>query len=196
MRTIIASWPNGTAWLLLACCVLAAPLRAQEESTAASGAQGDFPTVSLQALLDRVESRPVKRFLVDRHAQRQIYLAGTPPEQITYPVLLGILRANGLAAVEIEGIVNIVPVQQIRSYPVPMVEPSDSGIPDDEWVGTIVQLRSMDAAQAVPVLRPLMPVEAHLAAMPPSTIMIVDRFANMRRVVGMLRELDRTRVSD
>lgn len=36
--------------------------------------------------------------------------------------LLSILRANGSAAVEIEGRVNIVPVNDIRTYPLPTVQ--------------------------------------------------------------------------
>ena len=51
-----------------------------------------------------------------------IYLAGAEPNYVTYPVLLSILRANGLAAFESEGRVNIVPDDQIRFYPTRVVQ--------------------------------------------------------------------------
>jgi general secretion pathway protein D len=176
--------------ILIFCSVLMAPLFAQDSGPAGSSPRR--PAISLESLLERVEARPAKRFLIDLRASPDIYIGGTEnAADITYPILLSILRANDLAAVEIEGIVNIVPVQEIRSYPVPIVDPDAKDIPDDEWVSTVVHLKNMSAPQAVPILRPLMPVEAHLAAMPPDTIMIVDRFANVQRIVALLGELDR-----
>lgn len=176
-------------WLgVISCVALCMPILAQERAIEAGA--GGRPTVLLEDLLGRVQSRPAKQFLVDVRTSREIYIGGTVPDVVSYPVLLSILRANGLAAVEIEGIVNIVPVAQIRSFPLPIIDPDAEGIPDDEWVSTVVQLRNMNAPQAVPILRPLMPVEAHLAAMPPYSIMIVDRYANVRRIVELLRKLD------
>ena len=69
----------------------------------------ELPTVELAPLLQRVERASNKRFLVDGRIGPKIYLAGVDLNDVTYPVLLSILRANGLAAFESEGRVNIVP---------------------------------------------------------------------------------------
>jgi general secretion pathway protein D len=50
----------------------------------------------------------------------------------------------------------------------------------------------MCASHAVPVLRPLMPQAAHLAAFPQSnSLLISDHAANARRILDMAERLDR-----
>ena len=68
-----------------------------------------MPTVELAPILQRVERASSKQFLVDGRLGPQIYLGGVEPNDVTYPVLLAILRANGFAAFESEGRVNIIP---------------------------------------------------------------------------------------
>ena len=149
-----------------------------------------LPTVELAPILERVGRAANKRFLADGRVGPQIYLGGTEPNDITYPVLLSILRANNLAAVEIEGRVNIVPVNDIRSYPLPMVQNDDASIAADEWVTRVLTTNNVEAAQLVPILRPLLPQWAHLAALPSSRLVVIDRYANVRRIAELVRLLD------
>jgi general secretion pathway protein D len=149
-----------------------------------------LPTVELAPVLQRVARASNKRFLVDGRVGPQIYLAGTEPNDVTYPVLLSILRANGLAAVEIEGRVNIVPVAEIRTYPLPAVQSDDANVAADEWVTRVVRTTNIEAAQLVPILRPLLPPWAHLAALPSSQLIVIDRYANVQRITDLVRSLD------
>lgn len=149
-----------------------------------------LPTVELAPILQRVGRAANKRFLADGRVGPQIYLGGTEQNDITYPVLLSILRANNLAAVEIEGRVNIVPVNDIRSYPLPMVQNDDASIAADEWVTRVLTTSNVEAAQLVPILRPLLPQWAHLAALPSSRLVVIDRYANVRRIAELVRLLD------
>jgi len=58
-----------------------------------------------------------------------------------------------------------------------------------------VRLQPVPAAQLVPILRPLLPQAAHLAALPDqNALLIVDRFGNVKRVVALVRELDKPSV--
>lgn len=157
------------------------------------GVAPGLPTVELAPVLQRVARAANKRFLVDGRVGPQIYLAGTEPNDVTYPVLLSILRANGLAAVEIEGRVNIVPVNDIRTYPLPTVQTDDASIAADEWVTRVVTTTNIEAAQLVPILRPLLPPWAHLAALPSSQLVIIDRYANVKRITDLVRSLDTPR---
>ena len=51
-------------------------------------------------------------------------------------------------------------------------------------------------AQLVPILRPLLPQAAGLAAFPQTnSLVIVDRFANLRRIEGLIKALDNTPLS-
>lgn len=151
----------------------------------------DVPTVSLEELLEGFERATGREFMIDVRSRRNVYLGGTEAENITYPVLLAVLRSNQLVAVEIGGRINVLPEAFARQLPVRLVQEDDADIPDDEVVSRIVQMNNMNAPQAVPILRPLLPQYAHLAALPEeNVVLIVDRYANVRRLTELLNALD------
>lgn len=154
-------------------------------------AEEPLPTVDLEELLALVTASTNREFLIHRLSRRDIYIGGIEPEEVTYPMLLSVLRSNDLAAVEIEGRTNIMPLPGVRSYPVPMVQQDDADIPDDEWVTRIIEVNNIESAHLVPILRPLLPQAAHLAALPPQKLLIVDTYSNVRRITELVNALDR-----
>ncbi len=165
----------------------AAPNGAQPQRSPLS----DLPTVALEPLLQRVGRAANKKFLIG-YAPTQIYLAGADANEITYPLLLSILRANSMAVVEIEGRLNVVSETVVRNYPVPFANTDDPNIAADEWRTRVLPITNVEAAQLVPILRPLLPQAAHLAAFPPSNqLVIVDRYANLKRITEIVRALDK-----
>jgi type II secretory pathway component GspD/PulD (secretin) len=184
-----------------------APAEAQRPPPEGSGAPPipagpPLPTVSLESLVDRVARSAKKTFLIDSRAAQQVYLGSIKSEDVNYPTLLAILRANGMAATTIEGRVNIVPLFEIRSLAVPLVQNDDSSIPADEWISRIVTTSKKEASSMVPILRPLLPPAAHLSAMcgtcEPGAqnctscrqLIIVDRYANVQRISAIVKMLD------
>jgi general secretion pathway protein D len=151
-----------------------------------------LPTVALEPLLERVGRAANKRFLIDSHVNPQIYLGGVEANAVTYPLLLSILRSNNLATVEIEDRVNVIPVNELRFFPAPIANEDDPKIAADEWRTRVLTLQNVEAANLVPILRPLLPQSAHLAAFPPSNqLLIVDRYANLKRITEIVRTMDR-----
>ena len=130
-----------------------------------------------------------------------------------YESLLAVLRLNGFAAIEKPDQVLIVPVQAIRSEATRLLNEDDSRVSDHEIVTRIIALpgppanrRGSDrsaadsdgtanppgvaAAQLVPILRPLMPQEAMLGAVPNSnTLILVDRYDNVRRISMIIEDI-------
>jgi type II secretory pathway component GspD/PulD (secretin) len=166
------------------------PVPTPQFVAAASPAE-PLPTVELAALVERVAAAERKRFLIDSRATPRVYAGGVREQDVDYVALLGILRANGLAAVEIDGIVNVVPVFDVRSYAVPIVERDDDSIADDEWVTRVITTASTESPQLVPILRPLVSMQGHLAGFQPNKLVIVDRYANVKRITELVRALDR-----
>ena len=181
-----------------------APAEAQRAPEAAPPipAGPPLPTVSLESLVDRVARSSKKSFLIDSRAAQQVFLGSIKPEDVNYPTLLAILRTNGMAATTIEGRVNIVPLFEIRTLAVPLVQNDDSSIPADEWVSRILTTNKKEASSMVPILRPLLPAAAHLSAMCGSCepgaqnctncrqLIIVDRYANVQRISAIVKMLD------
>jgi general secretion pathway protein D len=149
-----------------------------------------LPTVPLQPLLDRVARESHKSFIVDGKVGPDIFLGGLRAEDITYPTLLSLLRANGLASVEINGRVNVVRSAEIRFLPTPIVPGDDRDLAPDEWITRVVTVKNVSSGNLVPILRPLMPVAAHLAALPPNHLIIMDQYANVKRIAAIVKALD------
>ncbi len=89
----------------------------------------------------------------------------------------------------------VVPEEAARWLPTPIVQNDDPSIPDDAIVTRVVTIPSnckpgadpaipscTNSALLVPLLRPMLPQYAHLVARPPSKLVIVDRYANVRRI--------------
>ncbi|HEX6996487.1 MAG TPA: hypothetical protein VF339_20320 [Gammaproteobacteria bacterium] len=158
------------------------------------------PNVALEDLVRRVAAETGRTFLIDPLAPARIYVGGTIGGTPSYGVLLSILREHGLMAVEVEGVVHIVLDANARSLPTRIVQTDDDSIPDDEIVTRVLTLPDdVQAAQLVPILRPMMPQNAHLTALPrisPSSeaqgtnkLVIVDHYANVRRITEVIRLL-------
>ena len=61
----------------------------------------------------------------------------------------------------------------------------------DELITQVIAVHNVNAAQLVPVLRPLMPQAAHMAAYPNGNILILsDRASNVSRVMRIIERID------
>jgi type II secretory pathway component GspD/PulD (secretin) len=150
-------------------------------------------SVDLDVLLSRVSEATGKEFLVDPRVRMQVY--GVPRiENPSYAELLAILRLHGFVAVEVGGRVNIVPDANARFMPVQLLNRDDDSVADDEIVTRIIT--TPNAQGLVPVLRPLMPPSAHLAAVAgdenePGKLILMDTYANIRRMTELINSLSR-----
>lgn len=183
------------ARLMLSVCVLALlalPTYAADKPEQNPLAQKAAPKgVPLEDLLDVVSKSSGKVFLVDAQVGPTVVVGQPRDRDITYSMLLKVLKNNGLAAVSAPDATSIVPVNRIRQYPTPLLFENDDTIDDDEWVTRIVQLENTNAAQLVPIMRPLLPQPGHMAAHSDSnTLTLVDRYANIRRIVEMAMAID------
>jgi general secretion pathway protein D len=96
-----------------------------------------------------------------------------------YRLFLSTLEVHGFVALDSGGAIQIVPDANARF-----------GAGDD-YVTQAIVLDNIGAAQLVPILRPLLPQSAHLAAHQVSNALIVaDRPQNMRRMLDLVRRMD------
>ena len=150
------------------------------------------PSIELVDLITRVAKRTGKQFILDPRVSATVSTAGFDVNRVDYPRLLAILRVNQLAAYEATGVVNVLPDANARQFAVPVSTEIGPQVLDDEMVTLVVQAKHVCAAQTVPVLRPLMPQAAHLAAFPQSNSLIIsDRAGNARKLVALLELLDK-----
>jgi general secretion pathway protein D len=173
---------------LLASSALAS---AQENPMSASGSK-EPPSISVFDLIAKVHRKTGRQFVVDPRISGSVILSGLDVDRVDYDALLVILRQQGLVAFERKEIVRIMPDAEARQQPVPIQAADAAATRDEDLVTRLVQVRNACAAQMVPVLRPLMPQYAHLAAYPATnTLIVVDRADNVRRLADLIERLDK-----
>ncbi len=111
-----------------------------------------------------------------------------------YDLFLAILEVHGYTAVRSGGVIRVIPSKDARSSPVAVVG-SQAGLGNDEYVTQVITLQNISAAKLIPVLRPLVPQQAHMAAYAPSNaIVISDVAANIHRIRDIIERMDNTAV--
>jgi general secretion pathway protein D len=184
MKSVLVT--AAACWLTVAASVASA------ESPPAATPPPSDSSVPLERLIANVAKKTGKTFVVDPRVHADVVIVGRAAAELSYAELLGVLDVYGFAGVEDSGFVRVIPDSAIRVQAVPTITPKDTR-PASEYVTQIVTVRNVQAAQLVPILRPLLPQAAALAAFPATnSLIIVDRFANLRRVEGLIRALDST----
>jgi general secretion pathway protein D len=176
--------------ILLACGLAALSVTgsAQESSKMSSGAGG----IELQELISKYAKRNHKQIVIDPRVRAEVPLAGIDAADLTYDQLLAVLNVHMFSVVNSGGVMAVVPDANARQLPSATYTDLDFKAPDYEIVTVLVTPKKVCAAMLVPVLRPLMPQAAHLAAeVQTNTLIINDRAVNARRIGTMIGQLDK-----
>lgn len=149
--------------------------------------------IALADLLARASERLDKNFIVDPRVSGEALMFGIDPDRISYRELQAVLAVHGyMTTQEASGLIAIVPDNSARQRAQPVLSEPTSGVGKDEMVTRTLDVGPLDAAQLVPVLRPMMPQEAHLVAVAQTnTLIIVDRYDNVRRIEAVIRDLQK-----
>jgi general secretion pathway protein D len=177
----------------LTLAVLVSTASAAEDASDLSVATSDRVAtgVDVRTIIASVSQRTHRKFVVDPRVVAAVNLDGITVGEVTYPLLLTILAVHGFAVYEQEGIVVIAPDANERFFPSNLVKPDDIRAPDAQIVTTIVAVKNMRAPELVTVIRPLMAPNSQVNALADrNALIIVDKAANVRRMVTIIRELD------
>jgi general secretion pathway protein D len=169
---------------------LALPVAANAQVSPSSTANSSSD-IELGDLVARFAKRTGKQFIIDPRMRAQVPLAGMDPDHISYEKLLAILNVHMFAAVSQGDWIVIVPDASARQLPSPVFTDRNFKAMPDEIVTLVLKVKNACAVQMVPVLRPLMPQSAHMAAYPDSSMVLTDHAANLHRIVNVIEALER-----
>jgi general secretion pathway protein D len=150
----------------------------------------------ISTLISTVSQLTGKNFVVDPRVKGKVTVVSASPlsKDEIYPIFLSILEVHGFATVPVGDIIKIIPDSQAKQGSVPTVRSSDR-IKGDQVVTRILRVKNVTAAQLVPILRPLVPQQGHLAAYPSKNVLIItDRAQNVDRLARIVGKIDQ--VSD
>jgi general secretion pathway protein D len=174
-------------WVL--CLVWVGPLFAQTITL-------NLKDADINALIGTVAEVTGKNFIVDPRVKGKVTVISSRAmdSEEVYQVFLSILKVHGFAAVPSGPVIKILPDVSAKQDSIPSVGDDEPGR-GDEMVTRVVQVDNVAAAQLVPILRPLVPQQGHLAAYPATNVLIMsDRAENVSRLVNIIRRIDK--VSD
>jgi general secretion pathway protein D len=151
-----------------------------------------FRDAELTEIIDAVATITGKTFIVDPRVRAQVTIRSSTPmtPDAFYQTFLSILQVHGFIAVPAGPNIKILPDANARQVPGNDL-PSRVNADSDEIVTQVISVRNINAAQLVPVLRPLIPQNGHLVAYPASNMLIIsDRANNVARIMQIVQRLD------
>ncbi len=154
----------------------------------------NYKDADLGQVIEAVSQVTGRNFIVDPRVRAQVTMLSTSPmsPDAFYEAFLAILQVHGFVAVPSGSVIKILPDATSRQMPANDL-PDRISSTSDEMVTQVVQVRNISAAQLVPILRPMMPQAAHLAAYPSANMLIIsDRASNVNRMMRIVARIDRT----
>ncbi|NIR58912.1 MAG: type II secretion system secretin GspD [Gammaproteobacteria bacterium] len=171
-------------WPALVLALALSPALAAEKVTL------NLKDADIRALIDTVAEITGKNFVVDPRVKGQVTVISTEPidSAAVYEVFRSILQVHGFAAIESGAVIKVVPDTTAKQLDTPV----GAGVGREAVVTHVIPIDHVAAAQLVPILRPLVPQQGHLAAYPPSNVLIVsDRAGNVQRLARIVERIDR-----
>lgn len=154
----------------------------------------NYKDADLGQVIEAVSQVTGRNFIVDPRVRAQVtMLSNTPMSPAAfYEAFLAILQVHGFVAVPAGNVIKIMPDATARQLPANDL-PDRVSSTSDEIVTQVLQVRNVSAAQLVPILRPMMPQSAHLAAYPSANMLIIsDRASNVSRMTRIVQRIDHT----
>lgn len=152
----------------------------------------NYKDADLTQIAEAVSQVTGKNFIIDPRVKAQVTMLSSTPMTpgAFYEAFLAILQVNGYVAVPSGKVYKIIPDANARQVPANDL-PESVSASSDELVTQVVQLKNVSAAQLVPILRPLIPQNGHLAAYTASNVLIIsDHANNVSRVLRIIQRID------
>ncbi len=149
----------------------------------------------IQEFIEFVADVTETTIVVDPSVKGKVKVISSKPvsKAELYDLFLSILDVHGYTAVRSGAVVRVIPNKNARSAPVDVI--SGTSVINDEYVTQVIRLENVSAAKLIPVLRPLVPQQAHMAAYAPSNAIIIsDIRANINRMEEIIASMDQSAV--
>ena len=135
-----------------------------------------------------------KTIVIDSRVKGRITVLSQQPKnkKDLYGLFRSVLEVSNYTVVEVGDVVRIVPIKDARTSPISVNKSKELIGDDSEYVTEVIQLKNVEAAKVLPVLRPLIPQHSHFAAYSPSNAIVVsDTIANIERVRDVIEQIDK-----
>jgi general secretion pathway protein D len=152
----------------------------------------NYKDAELGQIIQAVSEVTGKNFVIDPRVNAKVTMLSASPMSPAafYEAFLAVLQVYGYVAVPAGKVIKIIPNTDARQLP-SIDLPSSVSSNSDEIVTQIITVKNIGASQLVPLLRPLIPQQGHLAAYPNGNMLIIsDRAGNVSRIMKIIERMD------
>jgi general secretion pathway protein D len=174
---------HAALYAAILACAVGSQSQAQQETLYTA----NYREADIRMVAEQVQQVIGRTIIIDPRVRAQVTVLSNAPmtADAFYRTFLASLEVHGFVALDSGTAIQIVPDANARF-----------GAGDD-YVTQAIILNNIGAAQLVPILRPLLPQSAHLAAHQISNALIIaDRPQNMRRMMELVRRMDQAGTQD
>ena len=183
----------AAAVIAVFCAALTAHVHAQAQAADSDPMTLNLKDADIRAFIASMSELTGRNFVVDPRVQGKVTVISampTDPDKL-YDVFLSILKVQGYTAVPSGDIVKILPEAAARTEG-GETQPGGDGAGSERTLTRVLELHHIKAAELVPVLKPLLPAEAHIAAHASSNaIVVADTATNIDRIARIVERIDR-----
>ena len=190
MHAMLTNAKGLVITLVVSLLVFAKPVWGQEFTV-------NLKDTDIQEFIEFVADVTGTTIVVDPDVKGKVKVISSNPvsKAELYDLFLSILDVHGYTAVRSGEVIRVIPNKNARSAPVDVI--SGSSVINDEYVTQVIRLENVSAAKLIPVLRPLVPQQAHMAAYAPSNAIIIsDIRANIDRITKIIDRMDQSAVKE
>jgi len=183
--------PHAPKSLVIAALLLALAGPAAAARTPAKTWKVNLKDADISALVTEVAEITGRNFIVDPRVKGTITVISSKALNAgeVYELFLGVLSVNGFAAIPSGNAVKLVPDVNAKQFALRVDDKGQAR--GEELVTRVVMLENSNATELVPVLRPMMPQFAHLAAVQAANALILsDHANNIDALVNIIRQFD------
>ncbi|MCG8381551.1 MAG: type II secretion system secretin GspD [Gammaproteobacteria bacterium] len=151
----------------------------------------NLKNADISSFISTVSKQTGKNFVVDPRVKAKVTVISSREMDADelYEVFLSVLQVHQFSAVPTGDVIKIIPDVSAKQSPVPDLV---KGSRKDQLVTHVINIENVPAAQLVPILRPLVPQQGHLAAYAATNALIItDRAANIGRITKIIKRIDR-----
>jgi general secretion pathway protein D len=182
----------------LAICLLLFSLTVAHAADQESNITLNLNDVDIRAFIATVSEATGENFIIDPRVKGKVTVVSAKPVSVSrlYEVFLSVLKVHGYAAIPSGDAVKIIPDIAAKQDTIPTITEPDDYV-SDKLITRVVQINHADAEQLIPILRPLLPKHAHMAAHANSnTLIITDSSINTDRIEQIIRRIDQANNRD
>lgn len=165
----------------------------EEDADGQSRVALNFQDVDIPVLARFVSELTNKNFIVDEKVRGKVTVISptkvTPEE--AYTIFQSVLQVKGFTTVSSGGVIKIVASREAKQTGLPTVYNGSLAAAGDEFITRLVPLRHVSAADMASTLQPMVATDGLvLAYAPTNSLILTDSGPNVRRLLGIVEELD------